>query len=231
MNVIQLTVLVMLKRDIEVIDVPEQLSKILNYCFTSSDKLKKIHKESNFKFYCISGLYPSIRTENYKANQIYSFQIRTLEPYIADMFSSQLIQSINDLFVVLNVDRINKIYSKTIKSLYTVTPTIVTKGREYKFYTNDDIPEIKGKIIKNTTRKYRQLMGINVDEYDFIEDVTVLNNAPLRYNYKNAQIVGNKFLIKIKDDRFSQQLAIMLLGAGVLEKNSLGFGFCTIGKR
>ena len=231
MNIKELTILVKLKKTIKYQDVPESLANVLNSCFLQSDKYKRIHEEHDFKYYCYSSLYPTEKGGVYLANEIYSFKLRTLNFELADMFSNGLINQPNDYFILLNIDTIVKNQLGPIKSLYTVTPAVITQKDKNWICNDNDIEEVKKKIIKNTTRKYNYFMGISIDDYEFIEEVKLLNKVPVIFNYKGGKILANKFLITLKQDRFSQELSFMLLGTGLLEKNSLSFGFCTIGRR
>jgi len=47
---------------------------------------------------------------------------------------------------------------------------------------------------------------------------------------KRFDIFSNKFKIYFASDEISQKLAFLAFGVGILEKNSLGFGFLTKGK-
>ncbi|WP_315074474.1 CRISPR-associated endoribonuclease Cas6 [uncultured Clostridium sp.] len=228
MTIKELTILVKLKKTVKYQDIPELLTSVLNSCFLQSNKYKELHESHHFKYYCFSCLYPTEKSGAYLANEIYSFKLRTLNFELADMFTSGLINYPNDLFILLNIDTSIKNQLYPIKSLYTVTPAVITEGN--RNWDKKELNDVKKKIIRNTTRKYKYFMGLNIDDYEFIEEVKMLNTIPIVFNYKGGKLLSNKFLITLKQDRFSQELAFMLLGAGLLEKNSLSFGFCTIGK-
>lgn len=237
MKLKELTILVKLKKEIKYQDVPEALSKVINSCFLGNEKFEEFHKSNKYKNYCYSGLFPVDKVGIFFAHELYSFKFRTLDFEIAEVVTNGLINKVNDFFVVLNIDHTIKTQLGSIDSLYTVTPTVaVIDGRknwipESKNINSDENKAfIKGRIIKNTTNKFKNFMGLNIDEYDFIEDVHILNNIPIVFNYKCGKILSNKLKVYIKQDNFSQELAFMLLATGILEKNSLSFGFCTIGK-
>lgn len=236
MKLKELTILVKLKKEIKYQDVPEVLSKVINSCFLGNKKFEEFHKSNKYKNYCYSGIFPVDRVGIFFAHEIYSFKFRTLNFEVAEVVANGLISKANDFFVVLNVDQAIKTQLGSIESLYTVTPTVIVENNknwipEPKNINSDDNKQfIKGRIIKNTTNKFKNFMGLNISEYDFVEDIRILNNIPIVFNYKGGKILSNKLQVYIKQDNFSQELAFMLLATGILEKNSLSFGFCTVGK-
>lgn len=238
MQIKELTILLKLKKDLSFKDSSEQISKVINACFLGSEKFKRFHELNEFKYYCFSNFYPTEKGGIYKANEIYSFKFRTLNLELADYIADSLTSETNNVFVVLSVDQELKNNDIPIYSLYSITPVVITsKNDENKklniVYGEDSKDELKEKILTNTLNKYKKLMGINLERFDFIEDITILNKNKIgiSFNYKGGKILGNKVIIKIKQDRFSQELAFMILGAGLLEKNSISFGFCTPGRR
>jgi len=61
---------------------------------------------------------------------------------------------------------------------------------------------------------------------NFIEFIQQTNFKPIKVVYKNTSLIGNKMIIGVKSDEISQKLAFTILGAGLLEKNSIGMGYC-----
>ena len=58
------------------------------------------------------------------------------------------------------------------------------------------------------------------------KNIKKINRKPVKIPYKNINILGNKFEVQIKEDPMSQNLAYLILSVGLLEKNTLGLGFC-----
>ena len=84
---------------------------------------------------------------------------------------------------------------------------------------------VKDRIIANIQKKYKNIYDTPVD-VDFIKSIKKTNRNPIKIPYKNINMLGNKFEIEVKEDPMSQNLAYLALSVGILEKNSLGFGFC-----
>ena len=59
------------------------------------------------------------------------------------------------------------------------------------------------------------------------KSIEIINEMPIILNYKEGKMFCNKFRILVNEDPYSQMLATIALGSGLLEKNSaIGCGFC-----
>lgn len=230
MQVKEVVITVKLKETIKYENLVDRLSYAMNMFFLGDNKLKKFHKENKFKMYSYSGLYPINPSKVYSEGEIYSIKMRFLDMDFADTFINLLRTQVNAVFIIINIDETTLYQKKIIKKIYTVNPTVITLGNRYWIRNDEEINMVKDKILLNTSKKYKQLMGVDINKYDFIEKIEILNDKPMVFKYKEKKLIGNKFMIHIKEDRFSQELAFMLLGSGVLEKNALSFGFCTVGR-
>ena len=86
---------------------------------------------------------------------------------------------------------------------------------------------VKNRILANIQKKYKNIYNTQVD-IDFIKAIKKINRQPIKIPYKNINMLGNKFEIEVKDDPMSQSLAYLAISVGILEKNSIGFGFCMV---
>ena len=53
-----------------------------------------------------------------------------------------------------------------------------------------------------------------------------LNKKPVKFRYKGITLLGDKFDLKIADNKKAQELAYFLIGTGICEMNSRGAGYC-----
>lgn len=228
----ELTITIQLIKDIKYPDLVEKLSYAINMYFLATPELMAFHKGNKIKKYCYSGLYPVSPSKVYLKGEMYSFKIRFIDSIIADEFKNSLINNQNPIFIVLGIDEQIKKRRRLIRELYTVTPSVITVANNKQWIANEkELDFAKERILKNTIRKFNELTGFTMGIYDFIDKIEIQNRKPVGFKYKGTTLLGNKFKIAIKEDEFSQQLAFLILGTGLLEKNALSFGFCTIAER
>lgn len=232
----ELTITIQLTKTIEYADLVDEMSKAMNIYLLSSQELRSLHKATNTKKYCFSGLYPVKNTKIYLTGEMYSFKMRFMDMNVAEHFKNSITDNSNPLFIVLGIDEQIKEQRGMIRGLYTVTPAIITVSGNKNWVRNDEELEfVKKRILNNTNRKFNELYGTKNEVYDFIESIEIQNNIPISFNYKvdtnhKTKLLSNKFKITIKEDELSQKLAFLILGSGLLEKNTLSFGFCTIAR-
>lgn len=226
-KIIELNINIKLKKDVKLFDLPEQLSKGINFYFLHNNRLKTLHEKNVIKLYNYSHLTPIEADKIYKKDKPYSFKMRFMN-----------MDLINDIYESLNVmeNPIFKIYSKSfdvfslnekIHYLESVTPSVITLERNKCLdRKHSDKELIKDRIIKNSLEKLSILADSKIEYYDFLEDIKIINNYSIIHGYKGGIILGNKYRLKIKQDKKSQIIANVILGGGLLEKNGLSFGFC-----
>lgn len=230
MRAYELTICIKLKKDLEYRNMFYELSRGINEMFMFDKNLKEFHESNFIKLYTFSGLEP-VSKKGYKAGEIYFFKIRTIDRLLSKQFETILKLKRNDIFKVLQIVY-NEIEYRKIDELHTLTPSIsVIKNKIHWTKDEYDIDILKQRINSNMIKKMRMFAYedylINMDEnHDFIEKIEQINNKTIVLKYKEGVLLTNKFKIKVKEDNISQKLAFMALGTGLLEKNSLGLGFC-----
>ena len=136
----------------------------------------------------------------------------------------------NNLFETIRVTTQRILNNENLGYLWSITPTLLTitedNVKRYWLANNDELDFVKERILNNTYKKYKEFISEDIKEIDFIEKVELLNTNNYVANYKNGCLLGSKMRIFIKQDKQSQDLAKVILGCGLLEKNSLSFGFC-----
>ena len=230
MTYYQLKISCVLKQDLDFKNMFEELSKIINKSLLEDKKLKELHELNTFKMYVFDGLYPASK-EGYKKFNLYGFNIKTVDRNLAFKLNSLLKKTENDLINIISVVLETKDTGK-IEALYTVTPAIsVIKSGSH--WTKEDYPIelLIDRINSNAKKKYTYWFDEDIDEeHNFIESIEQANRKVIVLPYKDGVLLTNKFKIKVKGDEISQQLAGMVFTTGLLEKNALGLGYCTIAR-
>ena len=223
MQYYNIKVAVLLKNDTQSFENYEKISKLISASMLKDQTLKQLHEENRYKNYVFCNLYPIEKDGIYKAGNIYTFQIRTIDFKLGLKIKQVLNNFQNEEFKVI-VSDLESSTQRKISTLATLTPAIITSDKG-DYLINNDMQLVKERILANAQKKYNQLYNEKID-MDFIKSIKQTNNKPIKIPYKNINILGYKFEIEVKDDPISQNLAYLILSVGLLEKNAEGFGFC-----
>ena len=223
MNCYNLKVIVLLKQNLKNEETYEKISNLISYAMLKDKNLKEIHEKNTYKNYVFCSLYPVQKDGIYKQNNIYSFDLRGLE-FSKIMKLKQVLANVeNEYFKIIQINLQNHEQIE-INKLVTLTPAIITTPKG-DYDIKDDINLAKRRILANIQKKYKNIYNTEIN-VDFIKEIKKTNRQPIKIPYKNINMLGNKFEIEVKEDPISQNLAYLALTVGILEKNSLGFGFC-----
>lgn len=235
MDYIKVNLSIKLKEDIKFFDLSEKLSQGVNKYFLYNEELKAFHKENKFKFYNVSLLNPIEMDKLYKKDKIYNLEIKFFDKKILNSFYKSLLEIENTIFSLVNRDYEIIKQDTPIREITSITPCVISlkkanpKDRILNLSVYDYKKEIAIEYLNaNALRKYNKISGSNIENHYFIEDIEILNRKSFSFNYKRTKIISNKFKIKIKEDKVSQDIAFAVLGTGLGEKNSLCYGFCKI---
>lgn len=212
------------KEDITFCDLPQSLSYALNMYFLGQKKLMDFHAEKYIKMYSYSHVIP--KKNKYSKEDIGTFKIRFFDNEIFADFEKELYIRENPVFSVISIT--SKYFTPgDFNIIKTDTPAVITIHKKYWIPNNEELDCIKDRIINNTIKKYNILNKTNEGYYDFIEKIELVtkNFKPYSFTYKKGKILANKFILHIKQDAKSKEIASVMFGAGLLEKNSLSFGF------
>lgn len=223
MQYYNIKVAVLLKNDTQAFENYEKISKLISASMLKDQALKQLHEDNRYKNYVFCNLYPIEKDGIYKAGNIYTFQIRTIDFKLGLKIKQVLNNFQNEEFKVI-VSDLETSTQRKINTLATLTPAIITSDKG-DYLINNDMQLVKERILANAQKKYNQLYNEKID-MDFIKSIKQTNNKPIKIPYKNINILGYKFEIEVKDDPISQNLAYLILSVGLLEKNAEGFGFC-----
>ncbi len=223
MKYYNLKVIILLKDNINNVQTYEKISKLIAYAMLKDPVLERFHEENTYKNYVFCNLYPIEKDTIYKKGNIYTFDLRGIEFEKMIKLKQVLETTENEHFKVIQIN-FQTGTQRNIKRLITLTPAIITtENGDYDIKENIEL--VKNRILSNTQKKYKKIYKTDIN-IDFIKDIKKINRIPVKIPYKNINLLGNKFEIQIKEDPMSQNLAYLILSVGLLEKNSLGLGFC-----
>lgn len=221
----ELVVTILLKQNINHQNSYEIFSTFLNKGMLQDEKLKELHKENKFKFFSFSNLQPIESTKIYSKGKVYFCNIRSIDlEFITRMkrvigYENPFCRVISSEIKICKPQHINKIVS--------LSPCIATLESKRYWVKEDGLDLIMNRICSNANRKYEAYYGKKVErDHCFIESIVQLNKFGIKIPYKSTFLLGSKFELGIKDDNLSQEIAKVVLGTNLLEKGSLGMGYC-----
>lgn len=227
MRFIELTITIMLKKNIYFEDCGYTIGKNINRSMLLDKDLKKVHPKKEYKNYVFNSFYPIEKDKFYKKDRLYIYRVRGL----SDEFMQKLDRCIYNLksedFNVISTSRI--VVKRTyIKELYTQTPLIVTVNNEPWLQANGDFDLFKRRLEDNLEKKYKSFFNEYIDvKGKFIKYIEFKNRKPMHFNYKGIKLLANKVSIKVQDNEEAQKIAFLARAVGIGEKNSaIGAGFC-----
>lgn len=228
-KIYELLVCVKLKKNIFLKNMAEEMSIAINHLLKYDEELSAIHKNEKVNNYCYSLLNPTEKgNPNYEKGSEYFFSIRTIDRDFAFKMEDLLYDVENNLFETVRVTT-QRINADVITNIYSLTPsTLILKGDKPKCALTTDIDEdfLKERIMKNTFKKYSEFIGNDFEPVDFIEKIEFMSQKNYPSSYKGGYIIGFKVRMVLKEDKQSQEFVRLILGCGLLEKNSLSFGYC-----
>ncbi|WP_303865035.1 CRISPR-associated endoribonuclease Cas6 [Alkalibaculum bacchi] len=221
----ELVITILLKDNIHLENSYEFLSTFLNKGMLQDEKLKELHQENKFKFYSYSNLQPLERDKIYKEGRIYYFNLRSIDiSFLGRM--KRAITYKNPYCKVISSE-IKTCKPKYISKIVSLSPAVSTIDSGRYWVKEDGLDLIMSRICSNGNKKYESYYGKEVDKnHIFVESIVQLNNFAIKIPYKNTFLLGNKFEIGIKSDELSQAIAKIVLGTNLLEKGSIGCGYC-----
>jgi CRISPR-associated endoribonuclease Cas6 len=219
-----------LKKDVGFLNCNEFLSRSISLVMLNDSYLKEIHGNNGFKPYVFSLPYPPDRVNKiYKKNNEYHITVRSIDERFLKMLLFEL-QNHSGLDFEVKAVKFFKVNQSYIETLHNISPAVLTlkspKNRHWRV-DDGDIMMVRDRIIANLEKKYKHFFGTQLTApSDAITHFELLNKVPYPIKYKAKTLQSNKFRLGFNSDEVSQKLAFTCMALGMLEKNSLGFGFC-----
>lgn len=209
-------------------DIQESLSKLIDKSFYEDKATEDFHNENKIKGYCFNSLYPLERDGVYKEDGIYNFQIRCVDEKLKEHFIKILTNEYTTFFKVLT-SQYKTVFKKPIERMYSITPIIVKipddERTEY-WRSNHGEAEFFEYLRKSCIKKYEVLTGRTIDRnlklfsYERID-----NRKPITSDFKSKKLLGDKVTLEFNTDEESQNIAYMLIGTGLADMASRGYGY------
>lgn len=212
------------KDDVPVNQVQASLAALIANGMTFSESLKELHQQNTFKPYVFSMPYPREDDRIYHKGRMYCFNLRSSKLEFALAMKNYLPKARGDARVI-SVEL--RTYTQSyVSELISLTPIIATVNNQC-WMPENGLALLASRLHNNAVKKCKAL-NVSFAEPDdyFFEMIELINQKPIGVSYKGTTLLGHKVQLKIKPQQMAQQIAITVLGQGLAEKNSLGFGYC-----
>lgn len=224
MKIWELRLKVYCKKDIDHISANETIQKLIDSTLSCNENFKKFHNENKFKLYCFDNLYPIQSDKIYKKDSIYQLRIRSVDTKLIQYLKLNIERCLDYDIRVVSC-QLSIIPQRQIDKLYCITPTVIKTDKGYW----------RGNI---GNKKYTELLKINAikkliqftkseiisDEVELFSGIKFKSKG-ISIRVKDITLVGDKIELNISNDEISQQLANLIIGAGLGEMNARGCGF------
>ena len=225
MIVYEVTTKVALLKEIEIKTLRRNLVYFIDSILVKNPEYECFHGENKLKGYTLDLLYPMEKDGLYKEDKVYSFRVRTLDKQLAQYLSKSFVRHTTNDFIGVQ-SSFKTIPCKPLKTLYTITPVIV-KTQEHCYWREClSFEEYEEQLKKNLWKKYRNFTGKEPDESLPIWDGIMLKSKWIvPFTYKNITLPGDKFELRISNNKQAQEIAYMALAVGLGDLNSRGASF------
>jgi len=220
---------VQLLENVPIDEVQCAIAEQINNAMTHDPDLKEFHHLNSFKFYNFSAPFPIEPDRLYKKDRLYCFNFRTIDLQLA-LKLKQYLPISKGVFKVISSE-IKNHSARYIGELVTLTPIVCTMEKNRTWLQDDGIGVLSERLHINALKKCKRINPTFAEpEEFFFESIELLNQKPIKISYKskNAIMFGHKVRLVIKPIPWAQQMAFMVLAAGLGEKNSLGNGYCLL---
>lgn len=223
-KVYEIRIKVYILRDIPLQEILATEAEFIDSALAQDQRWLEYHEVNQYKNYCFAGSYPIEKEGVYKKGNIYTITLRTVNVDLARYLSNILRNHYTDVIKGLTVE--NRILPKKIISeIYSLTPVIQKFDGYWKKQIS--IGGFERRLFENAVKKYDQYMGERIEEnFQLYTNIIFLNRKPIANEYKGIRLLGDKISLKIADDVQAQEMAYFLLGTGLCEMNSRGYGYC-----
>lgn len=192
-----------------------------------------LHNRNCFKNYVVSDLFPG--KLEYKAGEIYSVTIRTIDENLKTHFEKTLPMCRTKYFIGLFLEQTSTIENNfLIQELKSSTPVIIRLSESDNYWKNIiDIEKYLELLKINLIKKYNSYYTDETikNNFELFSGVKFLNSKPLfSYVKKNIKVCGDKLILSVANNTISQKLAFLSLGVGLGELNGRGFGYVSYKK-
>ena len=225
MKIFEIRVKVTLLKDINYENLTGKLCNFIDMFIAKNEIFLEKHKNKGYKNYCFDTLYPLEKDKIYKKDKKYTFKIRSIDYDFINYFIENL-SGHKNLDMEGMIDVIEIIHDgKMIDKIYSVTPVMIKTDQGY-WRDILNVEKFEKRIKDRLFKIYREITKKEMDEkFELYNNIIFLNYKPIAVKYKDIKLLGDKVEMEISKDPRAQEIAQMILGVGLGDNTSRGYGF------
>lgn len=228
MNLKQLIVNVVPKKNFSILDIQAAIGKFIGLTMSLDEELKIVHENKNKKpqKFCYSSL--NSYKENYQAGIPQNFYIRSADINFLEKMLVLFSKVKSESFHFSN-GKILEFHNKS-NTIINQTGTCLkgSDGKKYVGAINDEnMEEVSKKLKIALIKSYKEMNNISeFIDHDPIESFKVKNKKIMYAEYDKGKVLMNKFIITFKEDKLSQEIKENAVQYGIgMKKTVVGAGF------
>lgn len=227
MTVYEIVIRIYLNKSIKVTDIQGAIVHFLDSFLHRNEAFADYHEAKIPKCYTMDLPYPIEKGMcEYKGDNMYQFRVRTINEEFSAYLLSGIAEHKTDQIKGL-ARTVKAIPHRHISSVYTLTPLILTDS-EQRGYWRDVISfsEFEEMLKRSIIHQYEIYTGEKIDqECPLYDQIEIKNKCAIGVPYKGIKLLGDKLSMQVSDNETAQKIIYFLLGSGMGEKGSRGFGF------
>ena len=223
MDIYELKIKIYLLKDIKINEAQNYLAYFIDSVLVKNKHYARMHEQNIYKYYTFDSLYPLAKNGIYKADNIYTFRIRTIDYKLAEYFSNNLSDNRTNELQGLTTE-IKILKQHLIKKIYTLTPVIIKTENGY-WKNNLSLNDFEERLKINLIKKYNNLFNCKLDEdFRFYNYLKFKNKVPVSRKYKNITLLGDMLELEIAENDTAKKLAWLAVGVSLGELSARGYG-------
>lgn len=225
-----LLVKIFLLENIEEERIKTELSYLIDKTLNKTQKYKSFHNDKGVKFYSFSKLRPFEQDCIYKKDNIYTFNIRTVNEDLSKYLLEELRNEFSENIKVLTITETN-LNKNFIEKIYSLTPTVLTffdenKEKIYYWESEKTLLDVLNRIQESLILKYNSFYNTDIAlDTPIFTRINRKNTFPIPQKYKNIRMSTDMFELEVESTVQAQEIAYFACGIGIGGKTSRGFGF------
>lgn len=226
LKVMQIRIRMYVLKDIPAEKIQTEIAAFLDRELVKDFRYAEFHQRNQYKLYCYDALWPVEQDKIYKKDKLYTLTIRTVDPELARYFTEQAVNGYTQVLKALTAE-VKIIPLKPVDLLYSLSPVVI-KCQSGRYWRESlSVEQYEERLRINLLKKWQQFYGEKFPEdFEMFTGIEFLNKVPVKVEYKNIHLLGDKVRLHIAENKESQMLAYMAIAVGVGEMNSRGMGIC-----
>ena len=212
-------------RDVHVSMIYREIANYIDGYLAQDAAFLEFHMKDKVKGYCFDRPFRAEKNDDvYKAGQIYSFRIRTVDEGLLSYFMDGIADYKTDSIKGI-VRTVCQIPRKPIASVCSLTPVILAMGDSY-WRNHISFSEFEKELASSLLNQYLAYTGSQFScDFSLYDQIELESRCPIGVKYKGITLLGDKISMRVSDNDNAQDVLYFALANGMGTKGPRGCGF------